>query len=207
MTSISFNDFFIQIEPFNPNDKKELQDVKELYDLSFPDYESKPFSMILDGLKTGKMKAYSVFLKPRNSSSDTVLAGLAFLVMGNQINLLDYLAIQPKYRSHHIGATILSWLAQEMPFFIEIESTKSLNPLLESEDSLVDKLRRKKFYLENGMKECDQEIMLFGVPMELLASISGVGFDEYFELMKDYFGPENVHWMSDNISLLANERD
>lgn len=201
------NDFLIQIDPLNVEDSKELSEVQKLYNFSFPDYESKPFSMILNGLQSGKMEAYSIFLKSRNNYFLKEFVGLVFIVVGKKMNLLDYLAIKPEYREHHIGSTILSWLSKKMPFFVEIESTKSFNPLLKQESSVEDKLRRKKFYLENGMKECKQEIMLFGVPMELLASISNVGFDEYLKLMKDYFGLENAHWATENISLLSSEKD
>lgn len=156
---------------------KEIQEVQDLYLEAFPQSERKPFEMILNGLETGKMETYSVFYHQE-------YAGLVFIIKGEQLDVLDYLAIKPKMRSHGIGARILSWLQshREKPFVVEIESTIS------SDDPIHKK--RKSFYLTNHMQDCHQQIQLFGVDMELLSSLHPITFEQYYATMKSYFERE-----------------
>lgn len=200
MASIVSND--LKIKPLNLNDLKELKKVEALYNASFPDFERKPFSMIINGMKHHTMKGYSVFL---NDQHDYV--GLAFLVVGEEADILDYLAIDPTYQNHHIGSSILSWLSKhEKPFFVEIEST--LTPkkdLLPGGSSKEEAIRRKNFYLANGMVDCFQEIYLFKARMELLASQPNYGFKQYWQVMSNYLGAENLQWAQENVRLISPE--
>lgn len=160
----------------------EINEVYDLYQEAFPDYERKPFEMILDGLETGKMETYSVFY-------DHQYAGLVFLIKGEHVDVLDYLAVNGTMRDHGIGGRILAWLrgCRENPFVVEIEST------LTSDDPIHRK--RKDFYLANEMKDCRQSIELFGVDMELMSSLRPITYEEYFTTMKDYFDHDVEKWV------------
>lgn len=165
----------------------ELTRASELYHAAFPEYERKPFQMVLDGQKEGKMIAYSVFM-------DEDYAGLAFLIPGRAVDVLDYLAVEPSMRGQNIGSRILHWLNEHTchPFAVEIESTK--HP-----DAVPEDFRRKSFYLSNGLYDCREEIELFGVQMELMSSRNPISFDEYYETMKAYFDDPQEEWISRKI--------
>ncbi len=191
----------LEIKPLDLSDRQELSMVIPLYENSFPSFERKPFSMIVEGLHSHKMKAYSIYFNHQDKKD---YVGLAFLVVGEKADILDYLAIHPNYRNRHFGSAILAWLTQQdKPFFVEIES--SLTPqedLLPESSSKKDILRRKKFYLENGLVDCHQEIYLFKARMELLASKPGADFEIYWQVMSDYLGAENLNWAKENVCLI-----
>lgn len=165
----------------------ELQQAHHLYQTSFPDSERKPFEMVLDGQEQGKMAAYSVFY-----GKD--YAGLAFVILGSKVDVLDYLAIEPVFRGHKIGSRILTWLNADRPHpvAVEIESTLSGS----ADDEAV---RRKNFYLSNHLFDCHTPVSLFGVDMELLSSKRPISFDEYFQTMRAYFDDPQEKWISGKI--------
>lgn len=153
-------------------------EIRELYHDSFPDSERKPFEMIEDGVLQGKMEAWTV-------SCDDKLAGLAYVILGDRLNVLDYLAVHPRMRNHGAGAQILAWLDDhygEKPLVVEIESTK------DSTDDMI--CRRKNFYLRNRFFDCSCDFTLFGVRMELLSTDHPVSFEDYYAVMSRYFGRE-----------------
>lgn len=194
----------LEIRPLNLSDPQELSAVIPLYKNSFPDFERKPFSMIVEGLHSHKMKAYSIYFHHQGQKD---YVGLAFLVVGEKADILDYLAIHPAYQNHHFGSAILGWLTQQdNPFFVEIESTKTpKEDLLPGGSSKEDIVRRKKFYLENGLVDCHQEIYLFKARMELLASKPSVDFETYWQVMSNYLGAENLNWAKENVRLIESD--
>lgn len=145
-----------------------------LYNASFPDSERKPFEMILNGIDQGRMEGFAVEQNGR-------LAGLSFVILGDKLNVLDYLAVDPSLHSKGIGTRILSFLNRryDKPVVVEIESTA------DSEEE--DAARRKAFYLRNGFNEDDIQFDLFGVPMELLSSKENPDFETYYDAMEAYF--------------------
>lgn len=179
-------DFAFEVRPLQ-TDSAEMDQVYNLYQSAFPEYERKPFEMVLDGMESGKMKTYSIFYDGR-------YAGLIFLIPGADVDVLDYLAIHPAMRSHGLGARALAWLKEDLshPFVVEIESTFARK-------AVPDDFRRKDFYLRNGMKDCCLRIELFSVEMELLSSRRPITFNEYYSTMQNYFGDQTDRWLSDKI--------
>lgn len=175
----------LEIRPFDRT-SPELEEAHALYHQSFPKYERKPFEMILSGQQQGKMEPYSIFVNGE-------YAGLVFLIPGEQVDVLDYLAIAPSMQGQKIGSRVLQWLMENRskPFLVEIESTRI--------GSDQTKQRRKAFYLANGMHDCKEQIRLFGVEMELLSSIRPVTFEEYFQTMNHYFGRSASLWIHHEI--------
>ena len=79
---------------------------------------------------------------------------------------------------------LLRELYSDRQFFLEIEEPeeKALNQ--------ADRLRRKKFYLQNGMEETGIRIVLFGVDMELLcAGKESLTFGKCERLYRELLGP------------------
>ncbi|MEY8309056.1 GNAT family N-acetyltransferase [Erysipelotrichaceae bacterium 51-3] len=162
----------LELRPFRRSNS-EYEEVYQLYHDAFPDSERKPMEMVLQSVQKGRMEAYSAF-------DHNEFAGLLFLVNGQQADILDYLAVNPKLRDRGIGSRLLSWLKdhRSKPFIIEIESTFTASDQIPA--------RRKAFYLRNNMIDCNQEIQLFGVEMELLSYPTPVTYDQYYNVLSSY---------------------
>lgn len=169
--------------------KTELRKIKILYKRAFPKNERKPFAMILRSLADKKGEIYGVF-------KGFKFVGFCVTLISQNAVLLDYLAILPKFRNQKIGSYVLSNLMQiygDKTIFCEIESVRNL------QNSNSFKIKRKKFYLVNGLKDTNIQISLWGVKMELLSNIKQAKFDEYFEIYRYAYG-EKIELKIKNIS-------
>lgn len=175
-----------------------LKSLESLYHASFPDYEAKPFEMIIDGTENGLMDSYVLMISQEDKK---VPAALAFVILGKKITLLDYLAVDPAYQSYGLGSYILSKLSEvyEKPLVVEIESTEEKET--EAEEQL-QRERRKQFYLKNGFLDSGVRISLFGVNMELLSSRLRIDYDDYADTIFAYLNHYSVN-AEDNVFCLS----
>ena len=151
-----------------------LAGVKSLYLRAFPKNERKDFNLILKKVELGQMKIYGAF--------DDAFVGEAIVMLDGDIVLLDYLAISERVRGGGYGSKILAELSKlynQERLILEIEST------IDDDDPI--KQRRKNFYLKNGFKLLDYEVMLFGVRMQIMSDGSLVDYDEYFKVYEHLF--------------------
>lgn len=172
-------------------DKHNEDRLKQLYDLymsAFPKSERKPFEVMLQKCDEGKMELLAI-------EEDNEFAGLAFMVVHNDLALLDYFAIADEKRNMGLGSKAIKALQEKYAdkrFFLEIETTREEN------DEKELRLHRKVFYKRNGMGEMDFEVNLFGVRMEILTHNCEIGYDEYFKAYREVFGERVVK----NVSLI-----
>ena len=99
--------------------------------------------------------------------------------------LLDYFAMSETVRGQGKGSEALKLLLKrysDKRFLLEIENTEGIT------DNSSEKLRRKSFYLKSGLQKADFNVMLSGVPMEILTDGSKVSFDEYSALYRNAVG-------------------
>ena len=149
-----------------------------LYLQAFPRYERKPFAIILSMYKKGNTDIWYF-------EKDGHFAGLVFTVNRADAILIDYLAVCPTIRGSGIGSEILTQMKTiyaPKGIFVEIES------VFATCDNIDERLRRKKFYLKNGMTSMKVMVVLFGVEMELLGAGCKLTFDEYFSFYHDVYG-------------------
>lgn len=150
----------------------------KLYREAFPAYERKPFSLIRSMQKKGKSDVWYF-------EKDGKFAGLVFTINSQDVILIDYLAIASKRRGEGIGSEIIAQLGdyyRNKGIFVEIES------VFDKCDNLPERLRRKQFYLNNGMVPMKVMVVLFGVEMELLGINCQLTYDEYYSFYKDNYG-------------------
>ena len=150
----------------------------KLYCEAFPSYERKPFSMIRSMQKKGKSDVW-YFEKDRK------FAGLAFTINSDNVILIDYLAIAANRRGEGIGSEIITQLHEhygDKGIFVEIES------VFDKCENKEERLRRKHFYLNNGMVSMKVMVVLFGVEMELLGINCCLTYDEYYAFYHDNYG-------------------
>jgi len=170
---------------------KDWRDIKQLYNGAFPANEKKPFWMIR--LKNKQNTADVWVLEDENA-----FAGLAITMNGGDMVLLDYFAVDAGKRGRGIGAQALRILQEKYSgrrFFLEIESVEKAS------EHQAERLRRKKFYLANGMRELGVNVTLFGVDMELLGYNCDVSFEEYRGLYYNAYG----NWAAKNVVELCRD--
>lgn len=150
--------------------------IRLLYRRAFPRYERKPFAIIRRMRKEGRTDLWL-------ADQDGHFVGLAATINGEKEILLDYLAVHEKHRSLGVGSTILQALLtlyEGRGLFVEIEAA-------DRDDPDGSKLRRKQFYLRNGLADMHVVAILFGVRMELLGRGCTLDFDGYREFYRTYY--------------------
>ena len=156
-----------------------------LYRRSFPRSERKPFGIILSMHRRGKTDVWYY-------ERDGRFAGFASTINDSRLILLDYLAVRARMRGRGVGSRILNQLKQNYSgrgIFVEIESAFGDAP------DRAERIRRKRFYLNNGMEPSKVMAGVFGVPMELLCWNCRVDFPGYHAFYRDNYSP----WAADHI--------
>lgn len=164
---------------------KQWMKVHRLYKTAFPAYERKPFPMILKAAGKGRADVWTV-------AEDGEFIGTAITMNAGDKVLLDYFAISDSKRGSGYGSTALRLLQEyyrDKKFFLEIETVYT------DAKNLDERIRRKKFYLSNGMTEMKLMAKVFGTKLEVLGYGCCLTFDEYRNVYRSAYGK----YTADNI--------
>lgn len=145
--------------------------MSEIYDISmkeaFPPAELKPFSRITDMSEKGMYDGYGLF------DGDLKAYGYFVTCPKTQDMLLDYLAVPKEYRGSGYGSRFLSYLPQIVgghhTLLFEIEHPDKTK----NEEERKKRLRRRHFYLKNGVLATRAETRVFGVDYQILQYTPG----------------------------------
>lgn len=178
--------------------KPQVDRIHRLYKEAFPPEERKPFLLIRRKCWEGVTEMLSI------EDENGTFLGLAITMLDGDIVLLDYFAIDPGCREGGVGSAALVLLKERYEakrFLLEIENTamESIAPAAakgfgngrqkESPEQIQKlRLRRKSFYLRNGMTPLPFLVNLFGVDMEVLSSGCSVTFAEYRAVYEHVYG-------------------
>ena len=170
------------------NSGKQIENIERLYMEAFPCEERKPFDVMLEKCGEGvEMVAIE------DDCGDFL--GLAIMLVCGNIALLDYFAIESEKRGNNVGSRALQMLKERYAgrvLLIEIEDTD------EESENLADRIRRKSFYLRNGMVEQSYKVWFYGTKMQVMTSGGSVTFDEHNRVYENVLGKE----VSDNVTLV-----
>lgn len=179
--------------------KEQVNNIRKLYREAFPAAERKPFPLIRYKCRRGETEMLAI------ESGDGAFLGLAVTILDRDIALLDYFAIEPGCRENGVGSAAFGLLKkryEKKRFILEIENTtmesiardpavKKLNGA-EKEEAVGQlrrqRLRRKSFYLQNGMTQLPFYVNLFGMDMEMLSCGCSVEFAEYRGVYEHVYG-------------------
>ncbi len=156
-----------------------IEDVRALYEAAFPKDEKKPFEFILEKRKEGFFDIWAI------ENKDGGFGGLAIMLLSEDLALLDYLAVHPDCRGAGLGGSALHALREKYGkerIVVEIENT--LGPAAEQAENREERLRRKAFYLRNGMTPMNFLVDLFGVEMEVLTFGRKLTYEEYYAIYR-----------------------
>lgn len=152
--------------------------IYTLYKKAFPISERKPFALIFNTFHKGNTDVWYIH-------DNHTFIGLAITMNDQDLVLLDYFAIHENYRNQGYGTNALNKLNDlyhNQRLFIEIETT------LEPSENQNERLKRKEFYLRNGMKELNIQANVFGVNMELLGFKENITFEDYYNTYLHIYG-------------------
>ncbi len=161
----------------NAVSKEQLNQIKKLYEASFPKSEKKPFGMITALQKRGLCEILVI------EDDDGNFCGLAIMILAAGRALLDYFAVDPRCQGSGMGSAVLQELRERYgsdKIVVEIERTTG--PEAEAAGNAQDRIRRKAFYLRNGMEPVGFLVDLFGVEMEVLTFGRELTFAEYYAI-------------------------
>lgn len=153
--------------------------IRMLYQSAFPRSERKPFRMIVETQRSGKGDVWYLKLGRK-------FAGFASTINSDSLILLDSLAVPRKLRSHGAGSSALRAMQQAYAgkgLFVEIESS------FEDTPDRPQRLRRKQFYMKNGLQPMGVMASVFDVKMELLGMNCRVDFRRYHAFYRDNYSP------------------
>lgn len=153
-----------------------LHRIKSLYDEAFPREERAPFFL----LKAAAKKPYIDFFAFYNRGD---FCGFAYLVSGEQMCTLMYLAVEEKYRSCGYGGQILSCLRAYCGQRVIALDIEQVSP---QADNYEQRRRRRAFYLRNGFSSSGYGHLLRGVQYEILISSGTFCPEEYAALIHSF---------------------
>lgn len=162
-----------------PVSRGDLTYLKSLYFSAFPKNERKPFFFLL---WKARQKQMDLLLIQENGEN----VGLTITGMYRDMVLIDYFAIDPARQGSGLGSLAIPLWKNRYPgkrIFLEIER------LDENAPNIAQRVRRKRFYLKNGLRETGLFVDLFGVPMEILSLCGPLTFAEYHSVYARIMGP------------------
>lgn len=153
-----------------------------LYGTAFPREERKPFAFMEELARQGKMEMLAVMDGER-------FVGLAITLLAKEIVILDYFAIAPAVRGRGYGGQALGLLikrygGRRLILEIEMEDPRAENALY--------RVKRKEFYIRNGIKETGIYAHVYHTDLELLSADGRLSFGEYVRAMEVAMGAEHV---------------
>ncbi|MCD7841710.1 MAG: GNAT family N-acetyltransferase [Lachnospiraceae bacterium] len=170
----------------------DMKFILDLYQRAFPDNERKPFSLIERKTSMGEMEILLI-------REERKRIGFAIVAYAEHLILLDYFAIDERWRDQGYGSMaleLLEGLYSDRQMFLEIEQADEpvQIPCAKGESEQADvplndiRRRRKAFYLRNGMHETGIDVEMFGVKMELLSTLPGLDFEECESVYRSIYG-------------------
>ncbi len=152
--------------------------VKELYQTAFPKAERKPFWMVRNAVRRGKVQLLTV-------AEDNGLAGFIAVIPYGDMLMVDYLAVAESQRGRGTGSAILQELEQRCP-------GKRIVLLIERpEEGAVNqsqRLARRRFYLKNGFDATGLFMRGVSGAMEILSRGGRITAGEYMSLQRHALG-------------------
>lgn len=153
-----------------------IKPVKSLYLSAFPREERVPFPILMRRAQSDWVHFLSFYESGR-------FCGLAYLVLGEHMGALMYLAVEESLRSHGYGTEILNTVRSycgERTVALDIEQ------VIPGSCNYGQRKRRRDFYLRNGFLPSGYAHSLRRVDYEILTSDGSFSPADYAELIRRY---------------------
>lgn len=151
--------------------------ISRLYITAFPADERAPIWLLT--MKSGRegVDFWGLY-------ADGEWIGLAYVVSEGSISYLFYFAVAEDMRGKGLGSKALQALKRKYAgkrFFLALEQ------LDKSAENFEERLKRRRFYLKNGLKPLDRTIREASVIYDVMGT-GNIEPEEYESMMKNYLG-------------------
>lgn len=159
--------------------KNYKKQIKRLYNAAFPKCEQTPFAFLFHKTKDARNTFYAVL-------DNDEFVGLTYIIQGERIVYVFYLAIEEKHRGKGYGSAVLSLVKVKHPdkvITLAIEDTAEVDA-----PNYAERISRLDFYKRNGFQQLGIRTNEVGVLYELLGTKTGITQADFLDLMKNYMG-------------------
>ena len=163
-------------------DEKRLEEIHELYEISFPEDEKMPFFMVLQKREAGVMRLLSV-------EDGGEFVGFCNITLCEDALVLNYFAILPSKQNRGYGTAVISLLAETYPdrsIIIDIEDDEV------EADNVEQRIKRRAFYERLGFSAMPFRVTIFGVASLIMSSGREYNFEEYKNIFAQVFSERGV---------------
>lgn len=147
---------------------REMYKVEELYKESFPENERIPLWFLLWRSKKNFIDYIAFY-------DNEVFVGYAYLITDKNLTFILYFAISSEVRSHGYGTILLNKIKED---YADNRIVLNIEAIDEEASNYKQRIKRKKFYLENGYRNASFNIIEYGHLYEVLVNGSGVTMEE-----------------------------
>lgn len=137
---------------------KRKQEIKELYSSSFPKEDRMPFIIMC-------MMSYLWHTEFLAFYEGDVLCGFIYMATIRKLTFVMFFAVTERLHSKGYGSCILNQIESRHP---HNKIIISIEPCDEEAEDIEQRLRRKRFYMDNGYEETGYLIKLGGKKQEII---------------------------------------
>ena len=173
-----------RINLFSPDYPK----ISRLYKTAFPADERAPIWVLTYKADRENVDFWGLYANDQ-------WIGLAYAISEKDLTYLFYLALAEDVRGKGLGSKALQALMKKYSdkrFYIALEQ---LDP---SADNIGERIKRRQFYLKNGLKPINRTIREASVVYDVM-STGDVQPEEYNTMMRNYLGKRVSRLVSMNI--------
>lgn len=166
--------------------KKHKKQIKSLYRSAFPKEERAPLPLLYYWERRRKGRFYAV-------CEGDAFAGLVYIIRRGQMVYIFFLAIEEAQRGRGYGSGVLSLVRQMYPdctVTLMIEDTADT-----AAENYAERLRRLRFYENNGFVQLHVKINEACVSYELLGTDKTVTQEDFLSMMRWFFGKPLYRWL------------
>lgn len=168
----------LRFEPVTKS-SKDIHEIKGTFRESFPVHERLPMWFLLWKSKRDFIDFLGVY-------DEDKLIGYTYLITNDNLTFVLYLTIDSKIRSKGYGGLVLSKIKEHFPnnrIILNIEAVE------ETAANYEQRLQRKRFYMRNGYRRTNFNILDAGNAYEVLVCGKDVTIEEYRDLIQRFSGP------------------
>lgn len=156
----------------------EYKQIKALYHNAFPPEERPPFFILMAKKGSDNVDFWGIY-------ADNKWVGLAYVISKGKLSYLFYLAVSEAERGKGYGSAIIRTIRR---MYDGQQLFLALEVLDEAAPNYDERVKRRNFYMHNGLKPVDCQITEGGVTYDVMGTSEHLETKKYIEMMNEYSG-------------------